>query len=341
MKKLLKILLITTMLVAFAYSAAYATTEYDASFAESLALNGFGTEASPVEISTASELFTVSSLINDGSADAASGHYKLTSDLDLKEVEWLPIGTEANPFKGTFDGDGKKILNMTEKPIITDAFDNIYFGLFGVTEDAAISNLTLTRDFGLAEIEFSEYYTEVLTAAPGNNVYIGGIAGHAKDTTLTNVTVKDYPVRGMLYDTADLYVGGLIGYGLDVTLNNSKVEDVNLNNPVVCFLNDVLSGEEFVNEEIGKAEVTEEDEEPTGKCCFKMAAKVMAFSAIAKTAMVIKKAVTVLAPKPVVKPCPVVKPIVKPAPVCVNPIVSPAKPAAKPFVPFKKAFGWF
>lgn len=50
-----------------------------------------------------------------------SAHYKLMADIDmaafLEEIDmegegWEPIGTEANPFTGSFDGNGKTITGL-------------------------------------------------------------------------------------------------------------------------------------------------------------------------------------------------------------------------------------
>ena len=56
------------------------------------------------------------------------GDYVLSNDIDLSGYpNWDPIGTLANPFTGTFDGNGHTISNLT---INRPAQDNV--GLFGV-----------------------------------------------------------------------------------------------------------------------------------------------------------------------------------------------------------------
>ena len=58
-----------------------------------------------VEIGTAAELYNIR---ND-----LSGSYKLTNDISLSTyANWLPIGTEIDPFTGSLDGNGKKISGL-------------------------------------------------------------------------------------------------------------------------------------------------------------------------------------------------------------------------------------
>ena len=83
---------------------------------------GAGTEDDPWQIATAEQLMALSATVNDGSAQGYPGQYfALTEDIDLKGVEWQPIGhmdledmSNYNcMFFGTFDGQGHTISNVT------------------------------------------------------------------------------------------------------------------------------------------------------------------------------------------------------------------------------------
>ncbi|RKN70542.1 Ig-like domain-containing protein [Paenibacillus ginsengarvi] len=77
-----------------------------------------------------------------------SKHYKLGRDIDLSGYDfdgagpdnggWMPIGTSSSPFKGTLDGKGYAIRNMTiDRPLIQ-------VGLFGVIgANAQLKNIRL------------------------------------------------------------------------------------------------------------------------------------------------------------------------------------------------------
>ena len=113
MKKLLSILLVLCLMLAM---CAVATAEAP------IFAGGAGTEDDPWQIATAEQLMALSATVNDGSAQGYPGQYfALTEDIDLKGVEWQPIGhmdledmSNYNcMFFGTFDGQGHTISNVT------------------------------------------------------------------------------------------------------------------------------------------------------------------------------------------------------------------------------------
>lgn len=85
---------------------------------------GSGTEEDPWLIENAEQLAYLAQQVNNGT-DYKWNHFLLFSDLDLNGNEWMPIGTDSNPFWGGFDGGGHTITGMT----ITG--DRDYVGLFG------------------------------------------------------------------------------------------------------------------------------------------------------------------------------------------------------------------
>ena len=71
-------------------------------------LSGSGTSNNPYQINSAAELAYLASAVNAG--ESYSGKYfVLNVDINLNGKSWTPIGTKANPFAGTFDGNGKQI----------------------------------------------------------------------------------------------------------------------------------------------------------------------------------------------------------------------------------------
>lgn len=106
------------------------------------------------------------------------GSYELTADAVLSD-DFTPIGSADAPFTGKFDGGGHTV-SISGKA-----------GLFGITENAAISNVT------------------VVGTASGNAV-IGGIAANAKGTTvIENCTFDGYLTPDVSGFTA--YAGGIAG----------------------------------------------------------------------------------------------------------------------------------
>ncbi len=67
-----------------------------------------------------------------------SGNYMLNTNITLSKKEWTPIGDKDNPFKGSFNGNGFEIRNLT----ITSPTAKL-IGLFGYAEGAKIYNIYL------------------------------------------------------------------------------------------------------------------------------------------------------------------------------------------------------
>lgn len=121
-----------------------------------------------------------------------SGNYALRNSIDATSTEqndFTSIGSVNDAFKGKFDGIDYNIFGLT----IKNGGKNT--GLFGYTNNATISNVTLVGG----------------SITGSNNV--GAIVGNANNTTLTNV-VNSAAVSG------DSNVGGIVG-----SANNSAIKD--------------------------------------------------------------------------------------------------------------------
>ena len=96
---------------------------------------GSGTQADPYLIEIPWQLAYLARQVNDSAYTYTGVWFRLTSDLDMNNLEWTPIGNSTtNCFKGNFDGDGHFIDNIK----ITASGS---VGLFGVINNASIVNL--------------------------------------------------------------------------------------------------------------------------------------------------------------------------------------------------------
>lgn len=106
-------------------------------------LDGLGTPEQPFKIGSLSDLLLMQAAVNTpgarinaksgGSVEAISASFLMTADIDLSAacgkasgVSWTPIGSEAMPFLGSFDGGGHKISNL-----YINAPEQDYQGFFG------------------------------------------------------------------------------------------------------------------------------------------------------------------------------------------------------------------
>ncbi len=121
---------------------------------------------------------------------------KLTTDIDLANTLFEPIGSYRHSlaFKGTFDGQGHTIFNLSQNTWELDngyAYSDCGLGLFGLVEDATIKNLTIDG----ANIS-------------GESAICGTVAATAYgDCVFENITVKNANVADYQY-----YSGGIVGW---------------------------------------------------------------------------------------------------------------------------------
>ena len=69
-------------------------------------------------------------------ANDLGGNYVLAADITLTG-QWTPLGTEASPFMGTFDGGGHSIKGLN----VTASRDLDNSGLFGYAKGATLKNV--------------------------------------------------------------------------------------------------------------------------------------------------------------------------------------------------------
>ncbi len=134
-----------------------------------------------VEISNVEQLQWFAGQINSGKNINAV----LTKDIDLSGKSVI-IGTEKNPFKGKFDGKGKKITNYTL------AVSGNKQGLFGVVYGGTVGNFKIS-----GTITIDGVYT-----------HIGGAVGNAKGGAVISDIASDVNISG---SGAAKHIGGVVG----------------------------------------------------------------------------------------------------------------------------------
>lgn len=154
---------------------------------------GSGTKDDPYLITTANEL--------NQTRNNLEACYKLMRDIDLTEwlsennpsQGWMPIGAKDEPFKGTFDGNGKTVKLFINRP------DQEYVGFMGVVSCATIKKLTVKGNItgktavgGI--IGCSSPYCEIEDCHYVGNVNGGGIVGEMSSTGIS--TVKNCSFTG-------------------------------------------------------------------------------------------------------------------------------------------------
>ncbi len=178
-------------------------------------ITGSGTDRDPYRISTAEGLTAFRDVVNSGQYDACAvleqdivlndgtfddkGNFTPTNGTDPR-VEWSPIGfhERQSPYSGTFDGAGHTVYGLYADDGTPARSAR---GLFGYLEGATVKDVTVTG------------YLDAIW-------YKGGIAGYAKNSTVTGcqnyVTISQTD-----YGLCESQAGGIVG----VTEDNCVVAD--------------------------------------------------------------------------------------------------------------------
>ncbi len=167
-------------------------------------LSGAGTTADPYTISSKDELEFAALAVNNAKGAWPYGAFKLAADFDATDSDGRlavdSIGTSANRFASVFDGDGHTIT--------------IGNSVFGVVEDAEVSNITTIGAVSFTPASTTDYKGAIAGQAFGTTVIegcvnkasltipakplteLGGILGFAADDS--NITIKDCTNEGKL-----------------------------------------------------------------------------------------------------------------------------------------------
>ena len=167
----------------------------------------------------------------------------LTADIDLNNVEWVPIGGSDkydNNFAGTFDGGEHTISNLKVN-------NSSYAGLFSTMCGGAIKNLTIdganlnSNHFAGAIIAWMEQggkdfiienchvKNAIIKLTPNgtegaydNGDKAGAIAGWMRHGVISKCTATDVEI------TAYRDLGGIVGYAFSTTVTDNTVNGAKL-----------------------------------------------------------------------------------------------------------------
>ena len=142
-------------------------------------------------INSAEDLALLSKQVNSGSSYEGKTII-LNRSIDLSGKYWIPIGTEENPFKGTFFGGNYSIKYATVNEKSNNGSEVSVAGLFGVIQNANIGYLILV----------------------GGDIK-GDVAGGLVGCTKGNCTIKNITSRNNV--TGNITAGGIIGMAMRET----------------------------------------------------------------------------------------------------------------------------
>lgn len=152
-------------------------------------------------VSNNKDLAVLSELVAGGETFAGK-IIKLTSNLSFTTADgvFTPIGTEASPFKGIFDGQNYTISGLD----FGDTNTQKGIGLFGYLENATVKNLTVSH-----------------TVVKGFS-YVGVIAGKAENTTFDNVHAYECFVATANISIYNIYIELISGSKVEYSISDAE-----------------------------------------------------------------------------------------------------------------------
>ena len=153
-----------------------------------------------------------------------SSAFILLNDLEFPIAEegatnFKPLFNDENHFNGVFEGNGKRIFNITmrnDETFFTGLF--AYIGADGVVKNLKLSNMNVSGTnyiggvcgYNLGSITNCEVSVNIsYIKANDYKVYVGGIAGRSNGCLDNNVSYGTIAIEDI---SAENYVGGLTGY---------------------------------------------------------------------------------------------------------------------------------
>lgn len=203
--------------------------------------SGDGKEKSPYEINSAEKLAYLAKMVNAGSTYENS-YFRISGNINLTGHNWVPIGNETYPFKGTVYGNGYIISNM----IIDSTVMNSGVNSGGINISDYVQSLGLFGYVGSGANITNFSIENALINACENVQNVGTVAGVIEGGSLSNISIVNSTsantnettnTGSMIYHklttnegiSADFVAGGVVGKlgsGSEFSLDNYDSNEV-------------------------------------------------------------------------------------------------------------------
>ncbi len=185
----------------------------------------YNREGGYYEVRSAQDLRNLSMLVNSGN-HCFGLTFKLTANVAFDTISinnFVAIGTSANAFAGTFDGDGYVIsgINITKRGVTgSDSFQGIFGRNRGLVKNLTLSASTISGYYYVGGIVGQNNGGGMVTncrvmsnvriyASAAKSLYHGGIVGFNRGTIRKCSSAATIADNG---HSAHCYIGGIAGY---------------------------------------------------------------------------------------------------------------------------------
>ena len=136
-----------------------------------------------------------------------NGSFELASDINLADVDWIPIGNKNSPFTGTLNGKGFTISNLS---ISSENHEHLgFFGVLGkgsIVHNLKLSNIAINNLKQTNTCNFKGvYYDEKEVTAKEIHCSAGGLVGFSQGI------IDSVEINGNSLIEGYVNVGGLVG----------------------------------------------------------------------------------------------------------------------------------
>lgn len=223
---------------------------------------GSGEENDPYIIDSPEKLMAVSVLVNNFNDVYANKAYKQTADLDMSGKIWTPIGTEDNPFAGSYDGGNFTISGLKTEETIQNA------GLFGYamggsSQKVSVKNLTIDNSVIMGatiggiiatgnNLDIFNCHTSETVQISSRNADAGGIFGGMSELSGSSVYITISSCSNSASISVGNYSGGIAGV-LAIGKGTSKFTIVdcyntadNLSGGIIGWLSEAKAGQSVI-----------------------------------------------------------------------------------------------
>lgn len=200
MKKLFAAILAITMILSSAVICVSAeTTTSWADNATTAWYDEADANATTYTIKTAADLAGLAKLVDCGNAFVGKTINVDATTIDLSAHYWEPIGAEATPFQGTFDGNGVTISGMKIDSVSEDVQ-----AFFAIVSSTTEGNVATIRNFSLINSSVTTSVT----------LYSALVIGKISTTSTATVDVKNVYAQGTVTSSASgvSVIGGICAY---------------------------------------------------------------------------------------------------------------------------------
>lgn len=217
--------------VSVSYTLPGNTVKWDGK-ACSTAFEGDGTEKNPYLIKSGADLKFLQKKVNGGTTYEGK-YFKLVNNIDLQNKEWEPIGNSSKRFKGNFDGNFNKVINIKRTVLGTSKCMGFFGYLQGTVSNFGVENVDYKLEnkssnkistaggmvgtlLGTMDNCFARNVRIENTSATQSIEAVGGVVGTVQTSSTEQSFVQSTYAVDVTYISKDsstsAKIGQLIGY---------------------------------------------------------------------------------------------------------------------------------